>query len=266
MNKNKLIIAGLSSVFCLSLASCQTKPEHVEAEGYDVVMAYYRDYFGKVFNHSNITIEYSTRSNDIEYTERILGDTSYLFEHQRIWSDEKELYDKIGTETWSFVNENGEKVSAKEQTLLDGTKTRCYSTGDSDYQNSYRSFTKPLRVFEKLESCLKSTPSSVDGKTWFDETRFYWQNYNYSVYGASYDWVSCTAHYQDDNEEMYISLSANLDKDTALMQRGYILIDIPECLGIWGEKINTYYFEMTYDDVEKIDIPDISGWEDMTNK
>ena len=65
---------------------------------------------------------------------------------------------------------------------------------------------------------------------------------------------------------MYISLSANLDKDTALMQRGYILIDIPECLGIWGEKINTYYFEMTYDDVEKIEIPDISGWEDMTNK
>ena len=71
---------------------------------------------------------------------------------------------------------------------------------------------------------------------------------------------------EDDDEEIYAHIWGGVDRKTDLCVQTSSSFNLPDGCGPYNGDYTSVTFQMTYDDVEKIDIPDISGWEDMTDK
>lgn len=273
MNKTKLMIGALSSVLCLSLASCQTKPQKVVATGFEASRDAFNECFEKTFSHQNMTISYDEAGTNAKWTEKIMGNTSCLVEEQSVWTEERGSFYTVVSKTWSFVNEKGEKIVAIEETpWSEGARyiVQHYRVGETDYQSDYKSYIKYFDIANKLEEWIKPFTSTSEGKDLYEKTTVSWIRYNSSVIDPKdddfyfYDVLDSRNYSEDDC--IMVSMFGRINPKTELVTSASILVELPEGCGPDYGKCTWYRLQMTYDDVEKIDIPDISGWEDMTNK
>ena len=276
MNKNKLIIAGLSSVFCLSLVSCEinTKGYFDKAEGFENCRKAFNKCFEKTFNHKNMTICYHD-VDKLRWTERILGDTSNFVIEQEVTSEDRGTFYTTITRGWCFLNEKGEKIYAQEDTpWSDGARyiTQYYFRDDSEYDASYKYFKRYFDVINKLEEWIEPFTSTSEGKEQYEQTITRWGRYHCSSEEAARPQATDTYLYdvnsqiRADDSDIFVSSYGQIDPKTELVTMASIAINLPNQCGpnngafTWGD------FKMTYDDVSEINIPDISGWEDMSNK
>lgn len=271
MRKTKMLIGIVSSALCL--ASCQTKPETVEAEGFEASRDAFNECFEKTFSHKNMTVFYNDIDTETQWTEKILGDTSYIIEQQEIHSEDYGDFCTIVSETWCFVNENGEKIVAKKETpWSDGARyiTQRYSVGEIDYQNNYKSYIRHFDVVNKLDEWIKPFTSTREGKALYESTSITWKRNNYSVINSkTYDMFFYDVKdpkYDAGKSEIAVSSFGHINPKTDLVTEASILVALPENCGPEGGSSKRRIFDMSYDNVDKIDVPDVSGWEDMTNK
>lgn len=270
MRKMKMLIGIVSSALCL--ASCQTKPERIEAEGFEASRDAFNECFEKTFNHQNMTIVYEEMRTATRWTEKILGSTSYLVEEQEVHSEERGSFYTVVSKTWSFVNEKGEKIVAIEETpWSEGARyiVQHYRVGEIDYQNNYKSYIRPFDVVNKLDEWIKPFTSTSEGKALYEATSTTWKRNNYSVIDSKADdmFFYEVKDPRDDAGESKIHVFSfgHIDPKTDLVTEARILVALPENCGPEGGSCKDRIFDMCYDNVDKIDVPDISDWKEDTN-
>ncbi len=275
MKKTKLLIGTLSTVLCLSLASCDTRPFYELITGFEASRDAFNECLENTFNHKNMTITYENHHERTEYKEMVLGDTSYLFAEQYVYSEGKGWFYVTVLQTWCFVNENGEKIVAKEETPWnEGTGTTSltqqYYCGEKAYEENYKSYIRYFDFVNKVEEWIEPFVSTSEGKENYDNTSIYWEKYNYTVKNPDDlgDMFVYWSRYlgDDEDEEIYAHIWGGVDRKTDLCFQASSSFNLPDGCGPYNGDYTSVTFQMTYDDVKKIDIPDISGWEDMTDK
>ena len=274
MKKTKLLIGTLSTILCLSLASCDTRPYYEEADGFEASRDAFNECLEKTFNHQNMTISFAERGElNLKYTEKILGDTSYLAVEQHYAPSGEEI-NAIVSQTWCFVNEKGEKIVATQSSPWDNGAAsiahRYFFRGENDYNECYKSYIRYFDFVNKLEEWIEPFTSTSEGKEIYDKTDIYWEKYNYTVKNPNDEgdmfvyWALDHRGYGE--EEIHAHIWGGVNHKTGLVFEAASSFNLPEGCGPWNGEIVGANFNMTYDDVKKIDIPDISGWEDMTDK
>ncbi len=271
MKKTKLLIGTLSTILCLSLASCDTRPYYEEAEGFEASRDAFNECFEKTFSHQNMTISYNEAGTDAKWTEMILGDASCIIEEQKVSSEDRGQFYTVVSKTWSFINEKGEKIVAIEETpWSDGARyiVQHYRVGEADYQSSYKSYIRHFDVVNKLEEWIKPFTSTSEGKEIYDNASIAWRRVNFSVTDSEaddmyfYDVESPTAEKED---QVFVTMFGCINPKTDLITESSILVNLPNGCGPDNGACTWHKFKMTYDDVEKIDVPDISDWKEDTN-
>ena len=269
MRKVNLLIGVAASVFCLSLASCNdntfNRSKVFIAEGFEASRDAFRECASKTFAHENMTVTWYDHNAHADYTERILGDSSYIVEKSEIYSEEtKEWFDVVTSETWCFVNEEGERIVAKKESPWseeDRQTTQYYFRGNYDYKKNYKSYIKLLDVVEKHEDWFEPYASTEVGKQIYENTTIdYWRLYSPTMDEEDYFDYSVTYSKRTD---CCVSIYGLIDPKTELFTKLGVLIDMPDgCSDPYEGKCVWFSFgKIKYNENKDLAIPDISGWE-----
>ena len=267
MKKGKLMLVSLLSVLSFSLSSCQKKPDHIEVHGFEEMILLYKKTFSKTFVQDDITVRWETDySSKSKFTERIKGNTGYLLEERKKgYSDEYITF----RETWSFIDEKGEMFSATKTYLdenLEAKEETSYKVGSNAYGQTYNTYYKYFFMVENFDSCLK--PNSKEGGETDYSTDMVYQGqiYNYSnFYSYMDDWYDFAA-WHNDNEDIKLYLHGDIDSETELVKNANLRFTFPsEAYSPFDELKKVFEFEMSYGENEKIELPDISSWENKTS-
>ena len=267
MKKGKLMLVSLLSVLSFSLSSCQKKPDHIEVDGLEEMILLYKKTFSKTFVQDDITVRWETLKNSkSKFTERIKGTTNYLLEEIQ-----KEGYSEYITfrETWSFIDEKGEMISATKTYFdenLDAKEEMSYKVGSKAYGETYKTYYKYFIMVEIFDSYLK--PNSKEGgeNDYSTDLVYKGEIYNYSnFYNSIDDWYDFAA-WHTDNRDIYFSLHGYISPETELVKNARINFDFPsEAYSPFDKTYERFMFEMSYGENEKIELPDISSWENRTS-
>ena len=272
MRKTKLLIGTISSILCFSLASCGTESKHVGTEGYEASRKSFNECLEKTFNHQNMTVSYVEPSTENRWTERILGNVSHLVEEQKVFVSGQGMLYMTAFQTWCFENEKGEKIVATEETRLSdghGIIFHSYLRGEDEYKKNYKRYLRHFDVVDNMEEWLKPFTSTSEGKDLYAKTSVTWDRYNFSETDPDdtdmffYD-VRDSKH-GSANEDIVVWISGHIDPKTELVSKANVTVDLPDGCGPDNGACVCHSFGMSYDNVEKINIPDISGWTDKTN-
>lgn len=267
MKKGKLLLMSLLSVLSFSLSSCQKKPDHIEVHGLEEMVLLYIKTFSKTFVQDDITVRWETNySSKSKFTERIKGNTGYLLEERKKgYSDEYIPF----RETWSFIDENGEMISATKTHFdenLEAKEETSYKVGSEAYGATYETYYKYFFIAENFDSYLKPN-SKEGGETDYSTDMVYiGEIYNHSNY-FSYmdDWYDFAA-WHNDNGDIEFSLHGDTDPETELVKNACIHFTFPsEAYSPLDEVHEVFTFKMSYGENEKIELPDISSWENKAS-
>ena len=266
MKKGKLLLVSLLSVLSFSLSSCQKKPNHIEVHGFEETILLYKKTFSKTFVQDDITVRWETDySSKSKFTERIKGNTGYLLEERKKgYSDEYITF----RETWSFIDEKGEMVSATKTHFdenLEAKEETSYKVGSHAYGATYETYYKYFFMVESFDSCLK--PNSKEGgeKDYSTDMVYKGEIYNHSnYYHYMDDWYNFSA-WHNDNEDIEFDLHGYIDPETELVKNARLRFIFPsEAYSPFDEPEKVFEFEMSYGENEKIELPGISSWENKT--
>ncbi len=266
MKKNKLMLVSLLSVLSFSLASCQKKPNHIEVHGLEEMILLYEKTFNKTFVQDDITVSWETNySSKSKITERIKGTTNYLLEERKKgYSDEYITF----RETWSFIDEKGEMISATKTYFdenLEAKEEMSYKVGSKAYGETYKTYYKYFFMAENFDSYLKPN-SKEGGETDYSTDMVYkGEIYNHSNYYRYMDDFYDFAAWHNDNGDIEFSLHGYIHPETELVKNAIIHFTFPsEAYSPFDELWKVFEFEMSYGENEKIELPDISSWENKT--
>lgn len=275
MKKGKLMLVSLLSVLALSLTSCEKKMEIIEAEGFEEMKAVLKDTFAKTFEHDNLTVVWSDTCGYVDYTEEINGTTSHIVEKRYLENDYGSPYETF-SETWSFIDDNGEMISAKRTYYKDGTSEKeektSYMHGKEAYESTYKSFRHYFDMAMNIDTYLR--PNSREGgeTDYFELTRFSGYKYTNVKFEDKYykDYFSFDG--ATDTGTDYIDLSLMVfgyaDSETGLLTESHILLSFPsEAYSPFDVESKFFAYDFRYDTNKlPISCPDVSTWEDVTSK
>ena len=273
MKKGKLMLASLLSVLALSLTSCEKRIERIDVEGFEEMKAVLKDTFAKTFEHDNLTVIWSDTGGYVDYTEEINGTTSHIVERRYLENKYGGPYETF-SETWSFIDDNGEMISAKRTYYKDGTAEKeektSYMHGKEAYESTYKTFRHCFDMALNIDTYLRPNSSEGGEKDYFELTRFSGYKYTNVKYEDKYyqDYFSFDG-YTDigtDNRDLSLMVFGFADSETGLLTESHILLSFPsEAYSPFDveSKFFGYYFRY---DTNKLPIhcPDISTWEDRT--
>ena len=267
MKKGKLMLVSLLSVLSFSLASCQKKPDHIEVDGLEEMILLYKKTFSKTFVQDDITVRWETLNSENIFTERIKGTTNYLLEERQMKGYSSEY--KTFRETWSFIDEKGEMISATKTYFdenLEAKEETSYKVGSKAYGETYKTYYKYFIMVEIFDSYLK--PNSKEGgeKDYSTDLVYKGEIYNYSnFYNSIDDWYNFAA-WHTDNRDIQLSLHGDISPETELVKNANLRFTFPsEAYSPFDETKKVFEFKMSYGENEKIELPDISSWEKETS-
>ena len=276
MRKKGLLVGALALTSLLPLSSCDSY-EFTQATTFQEAYDLFKTFFAKTFEHTNMKVSI------INYIDYVADpENAYEASFERDWKEENSLetevvlgdashrFDKDGTkDDWAFVNAEGERIAASQKTTLNEdssiTKEQSYRTGRKEYLSAYKSFIDQIDFFEEIanESYLTGkTPEEIgnfDTVEWFSraEKKTYYRDgrrYHYEGY-------DCFLTLHDEEASLghtIYRVSGRIYGDEGLVDDCYT--EYYDCKnGIFRRK-ECRSFEIKYDTVEKIDLPDVSGW------
>ena len=270
MKKNKLLLVSILSVLSFSLSSCQKRPYKIEAEGLEDWKSLYKETTSKSLAQEDITVRWGAANTGISYTERIKGTTEYLLEERQKNGSTSEFI--AFRETWSFINEKGEKISAT-KTYFDENMTKkeekSYVIGEEGYSKGFKLFCEPFNVAMNIDAYLK--PNSKEGgeKDYSSDAKYNGYRYNLSDYDREedFDYFNFDISMNDENHPLALLMHGHINGKTDLLTEASILFDFPsEAYSPFDRPLKWFLFDkMSYGENEKIELPDISSWENKTS-
>ena len=275
MKKGKLMLVSLLSVLALSLTSCEKRMEKIEAEGFEEMKAVLKDTFAKTFEHDNLTVVWGDVGSDVDYTEEINGTTSHIVEKRYLEEDYGGHYETF-SETWSFIDDNGEMISAKITYYKEGTSEKeektSYMHGKEAYESTYKSFRHYFDMAMNIDTYLRPNSSEGGETDYFELTRFSGYKYTNVKYEDEYykdyfDFDGCT-YTGTYNRDLSLMVFGFADSETGLLTESHILLSFPsEAYSPFDTKSKFFGYYFRYD-TNKLPIycPDVSTWEDVTSK
>ena len=170
------------------------------------------------------------------------------------------------TELWAFIDEEGRTISAE----TDESSSCRYFTDEATYEGTYERYKKDIDLPQYLDGA--STIKGDDGETMTSPT---FDNGVYKTFlsepkdGVSDILLTVTIKDEGGNDFEAVRLEATA-KDGLVKQVAYRYSGIVrEIEGyLLSESFYCYeyrYLFFTYPETVDIEIPDISGWEDMTD-
>lgn len=276
MKKGKFVLTSLLSVLALSLTSCEKKMEKIYAEGFEEMKAVLKDTFRKTFEHDNLTVAWSDTGGYSDYTEEINGTTSHIVEKRNLENKYGGPYDTF-SETWSFIDDNGEMISAKRTYYKDGTSEKeekaSYMHGKEAYESTYKSFRHYFDMAMNIDTYLRPNSSEGGETDYFELTRF--SGYKYT--NVKFEDDKCYKDYfrfdgRIDTGTYDIDLSLMVfgfaDSETGLLTESHVLLSFPsEAYSPFDVESKFFDYDFRYDTNKlPISCPDVSTWEDVTSK
>ena len=276
MKKGKFVLTSLLSVLALSLTSCEKKMEKIYAEGFEEMKAVLKDTFRTTFEHDNLTVAWSDTGGYSDYTEEINGTTSHIVEKRNLENKYGGPYDTF-SETWSFIDDNGEMISAKRTYYKDGTSEKeektSYMHGKEAYESTYKSFRHYFDMAMNIDTYLRPNSSEGGETDYFELTRF--SGYKYT--NVKFEDDKCYKDYfrfdgRIDTGTYDIDLSLMVfgfaDSETGLLTESHILLSFPsEAYSPFDVESKFFDYDFRYDTNKlPISCPDVSTWEDVTSK
>ena len=276
MRKKGLLVGALALTSLLPLSSCDSY-EYTTAETFQEAYDLFKTFFAKTFEHTNMEVSISSdidyvadpektyeasferdwKQEESEETETVLGDASHRF-------------DKDGSkDDWAFVNAEGERIAASQKTTHNEdssiTKEQSYRTGRKEYLNAYKSFIDQIDFFEEIasESYLTGkTPEEIgnfDTVEWFSRAEKktvyeYGKRYHYEAYEC---WLTLHDEGASLGHTIY-RVSGRINGDDGLVD--HCFTEYYDCKNDIFRRKEERSFEIKYDTVKKIDLPDVSGW------
>ena len=149
---------------------------------------------------------------------------------------------------------------------LDAKEEMSYKVGSKAYGMTYKTYYKYFIMAENFDSYLK--PNSKEGGENDYSTDMVYQGeiYNYSnFYNYMDDWYDFAA-WHTDNRDILFSLHGYISPETELVKNARLSFDFPsEAYSPFDERYECFTFKMSYGENEKIELPDISSWENKTS-
>ena len=272
MNKKALLAGAIAVSSLIALSSCEYwwDYEFTEAKTFEDAYDLFKTFFAKTFEHTNMEVSIKRRKDFLEDAETGKWAESESEETEVILGESSYRYNKDGSrEDWAFVDD-GQKIVATQKTIAleDETtsKEQTYRSGEASYQGSYKGYIKELNFFEAIANEAASTgktPEEVggfDSVEWTGIQRHTDYNKGKREHWESYS-CSLIAHDGEDDGlgDMVHSLGAVFYGDEGLVESCDYAYDIHENGKYIGWESLT--FEFKYNCVDKIDLPDVSGWE-----
>lgn len=272
MNKKALLAGAIAISSLIALSSCNGRDYKITwAYTFEDAYSLFKNFFAKTFEHTNMEVLIKRTKDFYVDPETKKWGKEESEEIEEILGDSSHRYNKDGSkEEWAYIDGEGNKIAATQKTIVldDGTtsKEQTYRSDDASYQSSYKSYLKQLNFFEAIanEAALTGkTPEEVGG---FDSVEYTaHQKYTDYVDGKRKHWeeYSCmlVKHDESDNRlgDIMYQIGASFLGDEGLVQSCCFSHDNYENGAYSGwEEIN---FEFKYNNVDDIDLPDISGWE-----
>ena len=270
MRKKGLLVGALALTSLLPLSSCDSY-EYTTAETFQEAYDLFKTFFAKTFEHTNMEVSII---NYIDYVADPENDYEASFE--RDWKQENSLetevvlgdashrFDKKGTKhDWAFVNAEGERIAASQKTTHNEdssiTKEQSYRTGRKEYLNAYKSFIDQIDFFEEIasESYLTGkTPEEIgnfDTVEWFSrvEKKTFYEDGKRHHYEGYECYLTLLGH-------TIYRVSGRINGDDGLVD--HCFTEYYDCKNDIFRRKEERSFEIKYDTVKKIDLPDVSGW------
>lgn len=236
MRKQNLLISALASAMLMPLASCT--PERTEADDWEGLYEMYRSFFEKTYAHENMTVDFYGDGVMKEWTEQIHGSTSHI--------------ETNGEETWAWRNEVDTKIVGYQY----NQGGHCYIANDKLYEKTYKSYIGRISILDKAEEMFQ------EGLTFTERTAI--ENSTFSAekkdLGNHMNSLTCKiespAYLMDENEHESYSFVFHAEaKEGLVIKVSYS--------GIFDDDETTKnqsIFKITYNNVGRIRIPDISNW------
>ena len=275
MKKGKLVLTSLLSVLALSLTSCERAMERIDVECFEEMKAVLKDTFRKTFEHDNLTVVWSDTGGYADYTEEINGTTSHIVEKRHLEKKYGGPYETF-SETWSFIDDNGEMISAKRTYYKDGTTEKeektSYMHGKEAYESTFKSFRHYFDMAMNIDTYLRPNSSEGGETDYFELTRFSGYKYTNVKYEDedykdyfNFDGCTYTGTY---NRDLSLMVFGFADSETGLLTESHILLSFPsEAYSPFDVESKFFAYNFRYD-TNKLPIycPDVSTWEDITSK
>ncbi|MCR5692766.1 MAG: hypothetical protein K6G74_02180 [Bacilli bacterium] len=275
MNKKALLAGAVILGSLLPLSSCyMDTPELIEAETFSQAYDLFKTFFAKTLEHKNMTVRidrdhHYVKDSDsgtmfyegITEIEQILGDSSYCFNAEQTESN------------WAFIDSGGNKIAANEKETIeeDGLSytERSYCIDEKEYQNIYKSYIKLLDFFTEIAEesvATGKTPEEVGHFERVEKAAIQKRTYFYG--GQRQHWEEFTCNLISYNSAGYgdytpYQISAVIYGDEGLVENADVQLYDLRNDEYWGSDRISFKFE--YDNVNKIDIPDVSTW-DLRNE
>lgn len=254
MRKAKALFA---SALLLSLSACNftfggDMTWEYEGEDFEASLGIYRGFFKDTFENTNMTVVLDATT--WRTTEYILGTTSHLVDDY--------------SESWAFIQEDGTKIMAASMIEDESEEPyRYYARGEEFYQNSYKSFISDISFLEGIDMMIKDNDLDSEELEEFNRRTFHAKEEGKGLFTESGETdtesalnITSILKAEDGKEIDRIVLDAKA-KDglvTDVTYENKFIDDEGE------EEIIRWVLKFTYDNVSKIDIPDISTWTDIT--
>ena len=266
MRKTKVLFVTLVAGALTSLGGCnfsldgETTWEY-EADTLEGAYELYQGFFKDTFAHTNMTVTSPTGSS--AFTESVLGTSDHF------------LYLDGSTETWAFIDKDGNKMGAVRYQSGEGSEksTSEYKvTGEEYYKTYYKSYKIYVSFLETLynaaqgdldseekESLKRTSVSAVEkGKGTFSVG---------SEEATSESVFECNVTIKDEEGKENNKVSMKAEAKNGLVSKvtrnSWVLVIDEE--GNKTERSSSITLNFTYDDVEKIEIPDVSDWYDASD-
>jgi len=272
MNKKALLAGAIAISSLIALSSCNGRDYEITwAYTFEDAYSLFKNFFAKTFEHTNMEVSIQRTKDFYVDPETKKWGKEESEEIEEILGDSSHRYNKDGSkEDWAFVTDEGQKIVATQKTIVldDGTtsKEQTYRSDGASYQSSYKSYLKQLNFFEAIANEAASTgktPEEVGGfdsvewtahqkcTNYSDGKREHWEEYDCML--VKHD------EGDDDLGDIIYNISAVFFGDEGLVQSCSFSHDNYENGAYCG--IERFTLEFKYNNVDDIDLPDISGWE-----
>ena len=240
MRRTNLILSALASAMILPLSSCA--PEKTEANDWEGLYQMYKDFFKKTYEHTNMTVDFYGDGVMKEWTEEIHGTSSHITAN--------------GEETWAWRNEVDTKIVGYQHSFS-GPNSHCYIADDILYEETYKSYIGRISILDKANEKFQ------EGLTYVERSLVEDSTFSAEKKDLDNDMTSLTCTIDSPAYDMTDGDHFEASKFVfhAEAKEGLVIKVSYASYEKGNERNkNQSVFKITYNNVGRIKIPDITGW------
>ncbi len=236
MKKNRLLIGLLAAGALCQVTGCSL--EKTAANDWEGLYEMYQNFFKKTYEQTNMTIDFYHDGVKKEWTEQIRDNTCHIISENG--------------DIWAWLNEVDTKIVGY-QLSFEGSDSHYYIANDKLYEETYKAYIGRLSILDDANEKME------EGLDYEDREKFANSTFSAEKKDLGNDLTSftCTIDTKAFGTFKGSSFVFHAEAKEGLVTKvSFTGVDLGD-----EDTMSRHVFKITYNNVSKIKIPDITGWE-----